>query len=330
MANREIDYFPEKTPFRLSGWEYPDYRIYIHKYFSSLNATNANLDSEGHFYIVEESDGWCQLESVKWKGCVITCSRTGLIAKSHFEVKENTLFKITRERDGSLRISSKKEPGKAVYMRFITKFPGVPGIGLIPENDISEAAKWVISPLQYGDTPDYTPSARRGPISLPDDQHLCTSHSDVMDVIQYIASVAGRGITDVHLYPAKIDHSAQELIRHYCVFGECEQAGNLPITRVLEYNNVCLHKYPDTVVNGVSYANLQIRYEQNTLAFALIQTGITFGMRRIRRALYESMMYACEVRLSRQPRLKKQGSGILRTERNGNPETPTVLDIMDV
>ncbi len=54
MSNLTIEYFPEKTPFRVSSQEYPDCLVYIDRYFSTLNATSAHVGTETGFYIVGE------------------------------------------------------------------------------------------------------------------------------------------------------------------------------------------------------------------------------------------------------------------------------------
>ena len=85
--------------------------------------------------------------------------------------------------------------------------------------------------------------------------------------------------------------------------------------------DIYLVRMADQTLDDISYANFQLLLGEETFASAFIQLDVNFGMRRIRRALCDSLQYKCEVKLSTRD-LRRRGTG-RQGDRNG-VQNPTL------
>ena len=217
MADPDIDYFPEKIPFRMTVKEEPDRYVYASALFQIINASVQPPDSSSEFYLIEESDGYCRIESAKYRGLFLSQTGHGArVALSHTpDITSSCLFLITSLSDGYFRITRKWDDGSLGLT-----------ISLLPPSNLEILHGENVKNVSWKFTAARRPREEvfHLPISttqgtLPREQHLQTSNSDAIHVVCYSAPSNGNTIADVDLYPGDRSQALQ-LIANGCVFGK--------------------------------------------------------------------------------------------------------------
>ncbi len=221
MPDLDIDYFPEKIPFRMSVKERPDRYVYA-SYFRNIYASVHTPDSSSEFYLIEESDGYCRIESAKYRGFFLKCSLDwGVNIRHTSEMTSGCLFIIACRADGYLDIKCKLNTHYSLTMvRWSSNVFAVPfymSLDLCKVND-SARAKWKLTAAGVKEEVFHQQTPTR--VVLPRDQRLKTSSSDVIHVLNYSVPSNDRTMLDINRNYSAARPRAEQLIANHCVFGK--------------------------------------------------------------------------------------------------------------
>ena len=189
-----------------SGWSW------LHNIYATVHAP----DSSSEFYLIEENDGYCRFESVKYSGRFLGTTGKTINLYHTSAVEDSRLFLITSKEDGYMNIECKKEHGCSICIPWFFNFPVVPH--LVRSKDL-DCATWKLE-AAHGITEEvfHQDIQPTGP-GLPREQHLKTADRDVIHVVSYSLPPDDKTIEDVDHCPLDRPR-AQQLIANGCMFGK--------------------------------------------------------------------------------------------------------------
>ena len=303
MGDLDNDFFPEKKSFKLSSKSYPDHYVYMcEKSYFQLSYNYRSIKSQkgdpgkwAEFNIIQARDGLCRIQCVNQPNFFIYQQYNGNVGAFYYGygVKDEALFRIIQLADGTVALlNMKPNANKYLYMGWN---------GLSFSATLDESGKWivhsdnVVNQIPEKDAafqPKFRPSQPKRP--LPRDQRLKTSEENTYDIMQY--EEPRRVITNIDDFGPTAFPNIENLMQG-CIFGAIAPSGNKP-NIIYKQGDVTLTSQAD-ILEGDSYANMHVKLAEHTVGNAIVQVGPCFGIRRIHRALCESVLLQCVVRLSR-------------------------------
>ena len=315
MADFDEDFFPERQSFKLSctisDTADPEYVYLCDKSlfqlsdYRTIKTMNDDPGLAGHFKIVEAEGGLCRIQSAMLPNFFVYQRYNGSVGAYNYgyDVSDEALFEISKQENGMVTLLNIKwNSNKFLKLESWAGFKSA--------SFSKKVGTWQVHAVSLTDqtqkrasTPQSTTQALQPKRPLPRTQMLKTSEIHAYDVIKY--EEPRGGIENIENYGPKAFANAKTLIQG-CIFGAIENTGAnstyIQPKLIAERDNVTLVRQAD-ISEGVLYYNMQLKVAENTVGNAIVEMGPFFGSRRIQRALCDSVLLQCVVRLSRQEKL---------------------------